>query len=301
MKLYKYTFKSPLTGSIHCDSLFVDTRNRFELNATAMARLYNQDYNLSKFLDDNLEDLTQYVSPEIKGVVYKLEVGDYGVFDGQMCLLANVWTTKELTLCETDWVKEYITGQYSDGWGEGLEQREWREDRVDLPLTYFDPEEGDWDTDVDYDYACFYVHPWNSSEYFIELQYQEEVETPDPEPVVHSARCDIMPSGGYRVRTVYRLDDESQVLSHIKNSGLLYSEEFYKWVENFGTFGQNTYLYLVVVNEGWCNKILPMLGVLYRDSSRANMFSIDAESGEVNLGEYMENESEEFFKELIAK
>ena len=301
MKLYKYTFKSPLSGSIHCDELFVDTKNRADLDAEEMARIYNTDPDLSSFLDNNKEDLTEYIPDYFKPLVHKIEVGDYGVFNGHLCLLAHVWTIDEMTPRQLDEITEYISGQYSDGWGEGLEQREWREDRVQISQPYFDPDEGEWDDDITYAYACFYVHPWSDRQHFIELQYEEQEEIPDPEPVVQSAKCDLMENGGYRVRTVYRFKDEAQVLNSIKNSGLLYSDEFYRWVENFGTFGQNTYLYLVAVNEGWCNKILPMLGVQHKDSMREKLFIIDAESGEVNLEEYMESEFDGFFKDLMNK
>lgn len=301
MKLYKYTFKSPLSGSICCDELFVDTHNRAELNAEEMARLYNADPDLAEFLDDNKDDLTEHTPDYFKPLVHKVEVGDYGIFNGHLCLLAHVWTTSKMTDSKIDEVMEYISGQYSDGWGEGLEQREWREDRVEMKRPCFDPYAGEWEDDITHNYACFYVHPWSDRQYFIELQYCEEEEIPDPEPVVQSAKCELLPSGGYSVRTVYRFETEESVLKQIKNSGLLYSDEFYKWVESFGTFGQDTYLYLVVINEGWCNKVLPILGVLHKDSSRANLFSIDAESGEVNLDEYMEYESSNFYNDMMTK
>lgn len=303
MKLYKYTFKSPLCGSIHCDDLFIDTSNRAELDATEMAHIYNADSELSSFLDNNKEDLTEYLPDYFKSLVNKIEVGDYGVFNGELCLLAHVWATEEMTDRDIDDVQEYISGQYSDGWGEGLEQREWREDRVGISRPYFDPEEAEWDDDTEYTYATFYVHPWSDRQYSIELQYRDIEEIPDPDPVIQSAKCDLMENGGYRVRTVYRFEDEAQVLNSIKNSGLLYSDEFYKWVEDFGTFGKNKFLYLVVVNEGLYNKILPMLGVknTYTLTDNARLFTVDAESGEVNLDEYLEDELPNFFKDLLNK
>lgn len=302
MKLYKYTFRSPLTGSICCDELFREDDGVKELESLDMARLYNADPDLSDFLEKNKEDLTQYLPDYFKKMMMcKLEVGDYGVVNGDLCLLAHVWTTTKLTENQIGDVSEYISGQYSDGWGEGLEQREWRTDSVQIPIIDFDIYEGEWEEDSDSAGAYFYVHPWNDNQFFIELHYCEEEEIPDPEPVVQSAKCEIMPNGGYSVRTVYRLNSEEEVLNHIKNSGLIYSDEFYQWIKNFGTFGQNLYLYLVVVNEGLFNKILPMLGVLYKDASRANLFSIDAESGEINLDEYMEEESMDFYNDLLNK
>jgi hypothetical protein len=301
MKRYKYTFKSPLNGSIQCDDLFIDTRGRLELNAEAMALIYNEDDRLASFLENNAEDLTEYIREELKSIVHKLEVGDYGIFAGELCLLAHVWTTSKMTDEQVREVMSYITGQYSDGWGEGLEQREWREDKVDIETPCFDVTEADWDVKRTYAYAYFYVRPWNRDNYSIELQYFEEEDIPDPEPVVQSAKCELMPNGGYIVRTVYRLNSEEGVLNCIKNSGLLYSDEFYRWIKDFGTFGQNTHLYLVVVNEGLYNKILPMLGVLYKDASRANLFSIEAESGEINLEEYMEEESQDFYNDMLNK
>lgn len=301
MKLYKYTFKSPLAGSICCDELFVDTENRAELDAKEMAQVYNADFDLADFLKGHQEDLTEFLRDELGAFVHKLEVGDHGIFNGDLCLLAHVWTTTKLTDSQVNEVTDYISGQYSDGWGEGLEQREWRQDRISITHPYFNPYESEWDDEITYADAHFYVHPWSRNQFFIELQYCDEEEIPDPEPVVHSARCELLPTGGYSVRTVYRLNTEEEVLNGIKNSGLLYSEEFYKWVGDFGTFGPDTYLYLVVVNEGWCNKILPMLGVLFKNRYRAHLFSIDAESGAVNLNEYMAAESQDFYNDLLNK
>ena len=302
MNQYKYTFKSPLNGSIQCDEMFREDDGVMELDSLDMARLCDADPDLSTFLDRNKEDLFKYLPDHFKNkTVVKLEVGDYGIFEGHLCLLSYAWTKKELTGQEVQEIMDYLSGQFSDGWGEGLEQREWRTDPVRIPSLYFDTHEGEWEEDYESSTAYFYVSPWVSHSFYIDLVDCEIEEVEDPEPVVQSAKCELMPEGGYRVTTVYRLNSEEEVLNRIKNSGLIYSDEFYRWVSNFGTFGQNTYLYLVVVNEGWYNKILPMIGVLYKDFSRANLFSIDAESGEVNLEEYMEEESAEFYADLLNK
>ena len=300
MKLYHYTFKSPLYGSIYCENLFVDTHNTFDLNPEVMARLYDRDHRLADFLEQNSEDLTNYMRHGMSAYVQKLEVGDYGIINGQMCLLAHVRTTSKMTDEQAQEVMDYISGQYSDGWGEGLEQREWREDKVYFDNPIFDENTGDWEQDEDYEWAQFYAHAWNRDCFSIELLYCEEEEVPDPEPFVHSAKCERLSEGGYRVRTVYQMINEEDVLNHIKNSGLMYSDEFYNWVKNWGTFGEESKLYLIVVNEGWCNKILPMLGVMHKDKS-CNLFGIEAETGYVQQESYLDSESQDFYKDMMDK
>lgn len=62
--------------------------------------------------DEKLKSVVESVFPMI--TVYKGQV--YGV----MLVKTNV----ELTMTQKDLLKEYFSGQYSDGWGESFEQQE---------------------------------------------------------------------------------------------------------------------------------------------------------------------------------
>ena len=181
MKIYKYTFRSPLLGSIECEELFSNDDGRRELNAIDMAWLVSADDRLSTFLQKNEEDLTEYI-PEDKPHLRKIVVGDYGVIEGKLHLLSHLWANEELTEAQMEEVMDYLTGQFSDGWGEGLEQREWREDTVRYETPTFDTTLGEWDEESNYATAYFYVHPWSRYNFSIALHDfgVEEVEDPQP-------------------------------------------------------------------------------------------------------------------------
>jgi hypothetical protein len=303
MKLYKYTFKSPLRGSIQCEKLFSDTDGSKELDSEDMARLCSSDHQLCEFLENNREDLTEYICASLKTDVRKMEVGDYGIMEGELCLLSYVWVEEELTEAGMQEVMDYLTGQLSDGWGEGLAQRHWRKDIARYSTPYFDTYSSDWEGEDHNTEAYFYVSPWYRRGFTLELDNFEIEEVADPEPVVQSARCELMPNGGYKVRTVYQLNNEAEGLNYIKNSGLLYSDDFYIWMKQFGTFGRDIKLYSVVVNEGLCNKILPILGVKneYPMTTQARLFIMNTESGTIDLEEYLEDELMDFFNDLLHK
>ena len=59
------------------------------------------------------------VEQKVRSVVFAVEERDR-----QLWGVAECQITKELTPEELDTLKEYISGQASDGWGEGFEQRE---------------------------------------------------------------------------------------------------------------------------------------------------------------------------------
>jgi len=98
---------------------------------------------------DNERGLAEYLKNELKDKVWSIRpdvelVGEtlYGVF--------NVEINEHLSLQELEKLRDYCTGQASDGWGEGFEQRE------------IDTSDGE-----------IYVHFWDSGDDYFMLTEQE--------------------------------------------------------------------------------------------------------------------------------
>lgn len=85
------------------------------------------------------------VADKVRSVVFCLERRD-----GQLWGVAECQVQGELTAGELNKLKDYVAGQASDGWGEGLEQRE------------LDAGDG----------ADLYVHLWNSDGWSIQTEQE---------------------------------------------------------------------------------------------------------------------------------
>ena len=153
MKTTHFRFKTPCYGRIYGESVFEGTPYESEgqcIDASVMANLYERHPELSVFLDRNKEEMTQYIDSENKPLedVVRLELGDYGVFNGQFCLVHHVWIKgqlDEISEEEIHAVEEYIMGQLSDGWGEGLEQRAWMSHYIEWSQPYFDTDSAEFE------------------------------------------------------------------------------------------------------------------------------------------------------------
>ena len=181
MKTTHFRFRTPCYGRIYGDSVFEGTpyeSEGMELSATAMANLYERYPQLSQFLERNKEEMTQYIDSENKPLedVVRLELGDYGVFNGKFCLVHHVWIKgqpDEISEEELIAVEDYIMGQLSDGWGEGLEQREWMNDDVEWSHPYFDEYSADFEEENFRDNVSYYLVPWNSEMEITQLDSEE--------------------------------------------------------------------------------------------------------------------------------
>ena len=82
------------------------------------------------------------VNEKVRSVVFRLEKRDFQLWGVAECRLLRGLTTKEM-----DTLKQYITGQASDGWGEGFEQR-----------------------DIGVDEGVLNVHLWNSGDWSLQTE-----------------------------------------------------------------------------------------------------------------------------------
>lgn len=83
----------------------------------------------------------------------------YGV---AICNVDDDWNDED-----TEQLKEYLTGQYSDGWGEGLEQREIATWKDEEQQEEYDEEEDEYYTDFYEINVYAYVHFWQSKNFRI--------------------------------------------------------------------------------------------------------------------------------------
>ena len=181
MKTTHIRFRTPCYGRIYGDSVFEGTPyddEGQEISAIAMANLYESHPELSEFLERNKEEMTQYIDSENKPLedVVRLELGDYGIFNGRFYLIHHVWIRgqlDEISEEELQAVEEYIMGQLADGWGEGLEQREWMNHDVEWTRPYFDEDSADFEEEYFRGTVSYYVVPWNSEMTITQLDSEE--------------------------------------------------------------------------------------------------------------------------------
>lgn len=78
------------------------------------------------------------VNQKVERLDFSVEVARDGLMGVAVCQIKE-----PLSLQETDVLKEYITGQAADGWGEGFEQREISHEGRNISVHFWDSE--DWE------------------------------------------------------------------------------------------------------------------------------------------------------------
>ena len=215
MKTTHFRFITPCSAVINAENIPTDvpcSEGIIHMSPTGTARLYDRNPELSQFLDRNKEDATQFIDDtnELLKNVVRIELGDYGVFYSKFHLIHHVWIKGELDEIpeeEINAVKEYIMSQLSDGWGEGLEQREWMVESVNWTRPYFDEDSCEFDEEDVEETAYYYLKPWNAdTEIEILDSVEEELEVKAEELASIKRVTDSMTRRVYIIRKSAEVD-----------------------------------------------------------------------------------------------
>lgn len=125
MKELTFKLYSPLTAELlsdgseywnDADSIVLRGYELTDYVEAITAQIAEEGTNIEQYMD--AED-DPYLAAHVKSIRLSVEERD-----GELCGCATVIADKDLT--EHGWndLQDYITGQYSDGWGEGFEQRD---------------------------------------------------------------------------------------------------------------------------------------------------------------------------------
>lgn len=141
-KVFKYEFISRVLGRIQAsDPIFNDDYDEeLTLDSINMATLYNNCYELEEWAEEEKDDLAQIFNRSYL-VDYKLSsmrFGNLETIEGRLYHVTKVDVDRELKEHEIDELKVFINGQLSDGWGEGAEQHEFKEDRLEKTVPRWD-------------------------------------------------------------------------------------------------------------------------------------------------------------------
>lgn len=303
MKCYKYTCNTPMFGSVYCEALG-EPDSRREIESENMLALYGRfSSEIDEFLKNNVEDLSEHICDSLKGVVVKAIFGEYDsdARDESIYFTTHIYTRRRLTAQEEVELQQWIEGQMSDGWGESLEQMECATETVYVKTTSFDPYLCEFEEDECTVDACYHIHPWSSYGFSfgdggveeVELDIEEEYET----PVIHSSTCTVQGNGEYKVRTVYTFMDIESVVKCFRD--IQADEMFVRWLDEHGSFGCAIKYYIVYEAQGMSSRVYPVLGINDMDLHIARLYTMNTETGEVEMETFVDAKIDDFHNKLL--
>ena len=169
MKQYKYTVKGTLLGS-RCYEDYTEDMTPEELVE------YMEEIS-SLFLGSDDDELAQYIhedgerDSQIYGVVTDIRVNVKNI-KGTLYSWTEVTANRELTEIEKEALLDYLTGQFSDGYGEGLEQREFNSYTETDVVEEWDEEEQETYMEEVETRVDMYLHLWNSKNFNLAFEVE---------------------------------------------------------------------------------------------------------------------------------
>ena len=294
MKCCKYQFITPLFSQVIAEALDDAYDGTIELNEECTLTLFNRHSEFEAFLEQHMEDLVQHIPEQLKEQVIKAEFGHHCSRDGGLHLLTEITVKGEYRLSteEECCLREWITGQLSDGWGESLEQQVVIEQEVNHPTISFDEDECEFVTDEGYDTARYYLMPWNSRRWSIALMDIETVEVDieddymAPIKLVHSFALP-QPNRGLRLINIYAgASDDMEVFLRVLNKK--YGLDTRHQIEAFTNpgFCYCSRFYIAIYHDGISTGIYPTIGINDVESHYKWMFEDTGELIRNTLRDY---------------
>lgn len=203
MEQYKYTIKGTILGSRRYEDYTENIPPRELVEYEEEIRslfLADEDGNL-----DPDDELSQYLhenagweKANLFGVVTEIWVGVKNI-KGTLYSWTEVTANRKLTEIEKEALLDYLTGQFSDGYGEGLEQHEFNSYTETAESEDWDEEEqetymSEYDVRVD-----MYLHLWQPKNFHLEFVNAEDYEVKKvhlKKPEVTKPRCKLIGEDG---------------------------------------------------------------------------------------------------------
>lgn len=160
-KLFKYVALSPIYISVvgeydEKDGYWLSRLNNKYTNDVEYA-LESDSVNLAKYIDKH-ENL-------IHGLIEKITL----TLSTNYKLQANIIANQELNNEQLEQLKKYLTGQYSDGYGEGFEQAEIDEYEDEYEEEEYDEEEEEYFTERYEERVSVYAQLWRSENWDMKI------------------------------------------------------------------------------------------------------------------------------------
>ena len=142
MKEMTFKLYSPLTAELvyhdpedWCSDevMAFDGRAIVENEAAILAQIEQEGDRLEQYLDTESDP---YLAAHVKSIVVSVERRN-----GSLCGCATVVVDEDLTKRGWKDLQNYLSGQYSDGWGEGVEQRDIQVEGGVLNVHFWQPED----------------------------------------------------------------------------------------------------------------------------------------------------------------
>lgn len=180
MEQYKYTIKGTILGS-RCYEDYTEDMSSEEMveYMEEISSLFPTDSNGNRYPED---ELAQYIHEDgerdscIYGVVTEIWVNVKNI-NGTLYSWTRVTANRELNEIEKEALLDYLSGQFSDGYGEGLEQQEFNSYTDTDVVEEWDEEEQESYMEEVETRVEMYLHLWNSKKFNLEFVGNEPEET----------------------------------------------------------------------------------------------------------------------------